>query len=83
MIDVIDEGVGIHTTRQANIFQAFVQGDNDVARNHDGLGVGLSIARAAVESINGKISLESTPGVGTRVSLELPIDLRHHARLAA
>ncbi|MGH9390994.1 MAG: ATP-binding protein, partial [Vicinamibacteria bacterium] len=37
-----------------------------------GRGMGLAIAREIVESLGGKIELESTPGVGTRALVRLP-----------
>ncbi len=66
-ITVSDEGKGIAPEHLPNIFRPFF-----TTKGH-GTGLGLSLARRIVESHGGTIRAESTPGEGTRFTVELPI----------
>ncbi len=61
-ISVEDNGVGIPDGMQQRVFEQFVRAHPGVA---EGSGLGLSIAREAVEQMGGRIWLESQTGVGT------------------
>lgn len=69
---VEDTGQGIPPEKQDIIFERFLQGDFSNTRQFEGTGLGLSIARAYTETIGGRLSLESTPGKGSRFILTLP-----------
>jgi signal transduction histidine kinase len=71
-IDVADTGIGIPEDQQASVFKPFFQVDQRATRRHGGVGLGLSIVRELVIAMNGEVSLQSTPGKGTRVSVSLP-----------
>jgi hemerythrin-like metal-binding protein len=62
--EVRDTGSGIPKKRQAELFEALHQLDNSTARQHGGLGIGLSVARQAVRMMQGEIGLDSHPGDG-------------------
>jgi signal transduction histidine kinase len=62
---VADTGCGIPIERHEAIFKHFVQAENGLARAHEGAGLGLSICQAYVESLGGKIWLESVPNEGS------------------
>jgi len=66
---VEDEGCGIPSEIIDSIIEPFVT----TKREHGGTGLGLSVSARIVKAHNGKLRFESTPGVGTSVSLELPI----------
>jgi len=69
---VEDTGIGIAPSEQARLFQPFNQvGGVDAARA-GGTGLGLAISRRLAELMGGSISMHSEPGVGTRVTLEIP-----------
>jgi len=70
-IEVRDTGVGIAKNRQAAVFDSFTQADGSPTRRHDGTGLGLTITKGIVELMGGTIQLESAPGEGTRVWLEV------------
>lgn len=72
LINVQDQGVGIAPEDQQRIFDRFVQLDTGTTRSHLGHGLGLSITKALVELIQGKISLISTPGEGTVFTVIIP-----------
>jgi len=67
---VVDNGVGIAPEYHERIFGLFQQLKGPAAGK--GTGVGLAIARRAVEKMGGTIGLESTPGKGSRFWVELP-----------
>ncbi|HCS21040.1 MAG TPA: hypothetical protein DIW47_10860 [Bacteroidetes bacterium] len=72
-LQVIDTGIGIPEKDQVNIFNPFYQADGDTSRNYGGTGLGLTITKALVELMQGTISLDSTPGQGTKITLILPL----------
>jgi len=63
--DVQDTGPGIPLERQAELFNAFEQGDNTTTRRFGGTGLGLSLTRNLAAAMGGQVGLESTPGVGS------------------
>ncbi|WP_416194759.1 ATP-binding protein [Pseudomonas sp. AH2] len=73
LISVKDSGVGIDAARQSQLFQPFAQAADDTAAKYGGSGLGLSICKQLVELMGGHVSLESSLGVGTCVTVELPL----------
>ena len=74
IFEVIDNGIGIEPEIQEQIFEAFVQGSQQINRKYGGAGMGLSIVKKLTDKIGGTISLKSTPGKGTTFTLELPFE---------
>ncbi|MDH0893837.1 MULTISPECIES: CHASE domain-containing protein [unclassified Pseudomonas] len=70
---VRDSGIGIDPEQHERIFQAFQQIDGSTSRRFGGTGLGLAITRQLVEVLGGRISLESTPGQGSRFIVRLPV----------
>jgi PAS domain S-box-containing protein len=68
---VQDEGIGIPYEDQSNIFERFYRANN--IGNIQGTGLGLNIVKKYIEILNGNITFESEPGVGTRFLIEIPI----------
>ncbi len=66
---VSDSGKGIEIQQQSQIFTAFYQADT----NSQGTGIGLTIASSPAKMMGGNLTLKSVPGVGTCVSLVLPL----------
>lgn len=69
---VIDTGVGIPKDRLQAVFDRFIQADIADTRAFQGAGLGLSIAKAYVEMLDGKIWLESDEGKGSKFYFTLP-----------
>jgi signal transduction histidine kinase len=70
-LEVEDFGSGISPDDIPHVFERFYR--SDVARSSPGTGLGLAIVKAAVEAHRGEISIESVPGKGTIVRIELPL----------
>jgi two-component system, cell cycle sensor histidine kinase DivJ len=75
MIDlsVSDTGIGIAAADLPRLGEAFFQARSSYDRAHDGTGLGLSVVRGLVGLHGGTLTIESAPGVGTRVGVRLPI----------
>ncbi len=73
-IIVNDNGAGIPPEKQTKLFTKFYQADASLTREKGGSGLGLSICKGIVGAHGGKITLESTPGIGTVVTFSLPKD---------
>jgi signal transduction histidine kinase len=74
-IRVEDHGPGIDTGDLRHIFEPFYRGRKAVDDQIHGTGLGLSLVKRIVEAHNGKVSVESTLGQGSRFTLELPAAL--------
>jgi PAS domain S-box-containing protein len=71
-VEVEDTGIGIPEDMLATIFEPFTQVEDVVSRRHGGAGLGLSIVRRIVALMDGEVSMSSTEGRGTVVTLRLP-----------
>jgi two-component system, OmpR family, sensor histidine kinase KdpD len=70
---VVDHGSGITDERRAAVFEPFQRLDDGPTVHERGLGLGLAVARAAVEASGGSLVLEETPGGGTTAAFRLPV----------
>jgi two-component system phosphate regulon sensor histidine kinase PhoR len=71
-ISVEDTGIGIPLADQERIFERFYRVDAARSREEGGTGLGLSIARHIVESLGGRLTVESEVGRGSRFSFSIP-----------
>ena len=71
-IEVADTGVGIAPEHLPRVFERFYRVDPARTRASGGTGLGLSLVRHVVERAGGSLSLASTVGMGTTVTVKLP-----------
>ncbi|MGH7616722.1 MAG: sensor histidine kinase, partial [Gemmatimonadaceae bacterium] len=72
VFEVADTGIGIRHENLEHIFDPFWQVEQTKTRKTGGSGLGLSVARRLAELLGGKISVESTPSVGSTFRVALP-----------
>jgi CheY-like chemotaxis protein len=69
--EVRDSGIGMTPEQMTKIFEPFMQADSSMTRLHGGTGLGLSITKNIIELMGGRLSVESTPKIGSKFSFEL------------
>jgi signal transduction histidine kinase len=69
---VTDTGIGMSPDEIMIALQPFRQIDSDLARKHEGTGLGLPLTKALVELHGGTLTIRSEKGVGTEVTVTLP-----------
>ena len=71
-IAVIDQGIGIAAKDLDRIFERFYRADQARSRDTGGTGLGLAIVRHIAVNHGGRVTVESTVGVGSTFTLRLP-----------
>ena len=69
---VSDTGIGIAPEDMARIFDDFTQVDSPIQRRVRGSGLGLPLTKKLAALLGGSVYAESTPGVGSVFTLEIP-----------
>jgi PAS domain S-box-containing protein len=73
-ISVKDTGVGIPEDKLKGIFDRFSQVNNQLTKENEGSGIGLSLVKSLVEMHGGKIEVNSIYGEGTEFLIYFPVD---------
>ena len=73
IVQVADQGIGIPQDEQANVFMKFFRSKNAKTSPIKGSGLGLYLAKYFVELHHGVITVESSAGMGSTFTVELPI----------
>ncbi|MAT96028.1 MAG: hypothetical protein CL608_02600 [Anaerolineaceae bacterium] len=71
---VVDTGIGIPPERLDRLFQMFSQVDSSTTRKYGGSGLGLAISKKLAEAMNGRMWVESEPGVGSSFAFTIQVD---------
>ncbi|MFZ1731280.1 MAG: HAMP domain-containing sensor histidine kinase [Bacteroidota bacterium] len=72
VVTIQDEGIGISQDFLPMLYNAYSQESIGYSRNYEGLGLGMSIAREYLELMGMRIAVESAPGAGTKVYVQIP-----------
>jgi PAS domain S-box-containing protein len=83
LLTVSDTGIGIDEETRKRLFQPFAQADSSTTRRFGGTGLGLSIVRRLAQLMEGDISAESTPGLGSTFHVRLNFDVAPREALFA
>lgn len=70
-IAVSDDGIGIEQSHLSRLFERFYRVEKSRTRHEGGSGLGLAIVKHIIESHNQKISVKSTPGIGSQFHFSL------------
>jgi signal transduction histidine kinase len=73
LLEFEDNGIGMTEDDLDRVMQPFAQANGGIARSHGGTGLGLPITKGLVEAHGGTLSISSSPGIGTLVSVRMPI----------
>ena len=71
-LEICDSGMGIDPQIKPFLFQPFYRSPEALKAGVQGTGLGLYVVKLIVESHGGTIQLESEPGKGTTVAVQLP-----------
>ena len=74
-IQVSDGGVGIPVENQEGLFRPFYQGNSSTFRKFGGTGLGLSVIKSIVDSMQGEVKFNSKEGQGTTFDILVPVEL--------
>jgi len=74
-IYVKDTGIGIEESKILSVMKPFIQSDMASTKSYGGVGIGLTLCKELSLLLNGEVTVESELGIGTRVSLDLPISI--------
>jgi len=72
VLQVADNGIGMRPDEIGTALQPFQQIDHSLARRYEGMGLGLSLAKALAEMHQGALTIDSCPSMGTTVTVTLP-----------
>lgn len=72
-LSVRDEGIGMDQSFLDNLFQKFTQEDGSNVRKAGGTGLGMNITKNLVDLLGGSIEVQSAKGIGTLVTIEVPL----------
>ncbi|MFG0250591.1 MAG: ATP-binding protein [Phycisphaeraceae bacterium JB051] len=76
-----DTGIGMSAQQAQQLFKAFSQADNTIARQFGGSGLGLNISRKLARMMGGDVTLvETSPNKGTTFGVDLPVTLLPQTR---
>lgn len=82
-IVVEDTGCGIPKEEQAHVFERFYRTEQDSSSQQIGSGIGLNMVYEYIQLHEGKVSLESEEGKGSRFIVDIPADLKREVQQEA
>ncbi len=82
-LEVVDHGIGIPLQEQAKIFEKFYRVGDPLVHNTKGSGLGLSLVQHIVKAHGGQVSVDSSPGEGSKFTISLPVAQPANAQAAS
>ena len=82
-LEVVDQGIGIPHDEHQKIFEKFYRVGDPLVHNTKGSGLGLSLVRHIVQAHGGQVSVDSTPGQGSKFTIALPVKPAHLGEVAS
>lgn len=79
-VKIIDTGIGIEANYLEDIFTPFFQVDSSDTREHEGVGIGLSVTKQIVQLLGATIEVSSELGVGSQFIVTMPLRYRHQTQ---
>ena len=73
--EVRDSGIGMSQEQMDRIFEPFMQADTSITRRYGGTGLGLAITKNLIETMGGKLSVNSVQGLGSKFSFKLTFEI--------
>ena len=73
VISVRDQGIGMNEEETKNIFDQFYKGKSQIHLNSAGIGLGLAISKKICENLEGSISVESAPNLGSKFTFSMKV----------
>ncbi len=83
LLEVQDTGIGIPRSEWQRVFERFYQVEDSLTREHEGMGLGLSIAKGMVELLGGELWLDSEVGTGSTFRFTIPVTPRQSSAAPA
>jgi len=72
-LEVVDHGIGIPPQEQQKIFEKFYRVGDPLVHNTKGSGLGLALVQHIVQAHGGEVSVDSTPGRGSKFTITFPV----------
>jgi signal transduction histidine kinase len=72
-VSIEDTGIGIKEEEQKNLFKSFVQAEDHMTRQFQGIGIGLFLVKRTMDILRGEISVTSAEGKGSTFILSIPV----------
>src|SRR5947209_9586151 len=82
-LEVVDHGIGIPPQEQGKIFEKFYRVGDPLVHTTKGSGLGLSLVQHIVTAHGGQVSVDSTPGQGSKFTISLPVAQAAHTQAAS
>ena len=73
VLEVADQGPGLHPDQAEHVFERFYRADQARTRKAGGTGLGLAIVAALVAAHDGTVALQTAPGQGATFRITLPL----------